>query len=43
MAGFLNVLVHGHTDLIGERVYAALGELDDIREFVAELTEHLDV
>lgn len=42
MAGFRNVLAHGYTDVVAERVHAALKELGDIREFVAELTEHLE-
>lgn len=42
MAGFRNVLAHGYTEVVAERVHAALEDLDDVREFVAELTEHLE-
>lgn len=43
MAGFRNVLVHGYSELVGEQVHAALEKLDDIRAYVAELSEHLEV
>lgn len=43
MAGLRNVLVHGCTEPIAERVHAAFGDLDDIRELVAELSGHLEV
>lgn len=42
MAGFHNVLVHGYTDLVGERVHAALADLGDIRAYVAEISGSLD-
>lgn len=42
MAGFRNILVHGYTDLIEERVHSVLAELDDIRDFVAELVHYLE-
>lgn len=41
MAGFRNVLAHGYTDVIAERVHAALGELDDIRTYVAAVSEQM--
>jgi uncharacterized protein YutE (UPF0331/DUF86 family) len=37
-----NVLAHGYTELIAERVHAALAELDDIRAYVAAVSEHLE-
>lgn len=42
MAGFRNILAHGYTDVVAERVHAALEDLDGIRAFVAELAEHLE-
>ena len=42
MAGFRNVLVHGYSELVGEQVHAALNKLDDVREFVAALSGHLE-
>jgi len=42
MAGFRNVLAHGYSELMAERVHGALGELDDVRSFVKELSEHLE-
>lgn len=42
MAGFRNVLAHGYAEVVAERVHAALEDLDDVREFVAELTDPLE-
>jgi uncharacterized protein YutE (UPF0331/DUF86 family) len=40
MAGFRNVLAHGYADVINERVYAALGELNDVRSYVTQLDRY---
>jgi uncharacterized protein YutE (UPF0331/DUF86 family) len=42
MAGFRNLLAHGYSEVVAERVHAALGELDDVRTFVKEVSEHLE-
>lgn len=42
MAGFRNVLAHGYSDVMAERVHATLEELDDIRTFVAHVTRYLE-
>ena len=36
--GFRNVLVHRYADVDDNRVIAALGELDDVRSFVQQVT-----
>lgn len=36
--GFRNVLVHGYVDVDDDRVVANLDRLDDLQEFVAQLT-----
>ncbi len=41
MAGFRNLLAHAYAEVIGERVHAALGELDDVREYVTRVTDFL--
>lgn len=42
MAGSRNVLVHAYAEVVAQRVHEALEDLDDIRAFVAELTEALE-
>jgi uncharacterized protein YutE (UPF0331/DUF86 family) len=42
MAGFRNVLAHAYAEVVAERVYAVLAELSDIRDYVAQLVDHLD-
>lgn len=41
MAGFRNVLAHGYAEVIAERVHATLGELEDVRTYVARISESL--
>lgn len=41
-AAFRDVLVHRYADVDGAKVYGKLERLDDIREFVKELTPHLE-
>jgi uncharacterized protein YutE (UPF0331/DUF86 family) len=41
MAGFRNILAHGYADVINERVYAALGERNDVRSYVEQLDRYL--
>lgn len=42
MAGFRNVLAHAYAEVVAERVHEALDDLNDIRAFVAELTEGME-
>lgn len=39
MAGFRNLLAHGYADLIPDRVHAALGELEDVRSYVFQISQ----
>lgn len=41
MAGFRNILAHGYTVLLPEKVHAALAHLDDIRAYVAQVVDYL--
>lgn len=41
MAGFRNVLAHAYTEVIAAEVHATLGNLEDIKAYVRELSEHL--
>ena len=41
-AGLRNVLVHGYLDVDRERLWSALGELDDLRDFCAAAARLLE-
>lgn len=42
MAGFRNVLAHEYADIVDERVYHHLQDLEQFRKFAAEIQEFLD-
>lgn len=42
MAGFRNVLVHGYASIVPEKVHRTLERLDDVREYVRQLTTFME-
>lgn len=42
MAGFRNILVHGYAALAPEKVHGVLSNLDDVREYVRQVTAFIN-